>query len=460
MRTATIMSKVFLHHLTPLISLTTFNELWMDILDYIEKFLNIGSDMLHEAMLESLKNMLLVMHSVRVFHNEDGQARSPLWHLTWKRVDAFLPHLRDEIFDKEQRKFYLLCVQRRHLILNKIFKIPTEPTNNASEAPIVTNIPSPPQSNKLSSQLPTAMEHVVAVPIVGAGNETHPLPQIVQDIRTEPNLIHSTQPQYMPNLLQDSPIVSTEEPNVMMTHPQQQQQATVPQIVSYSPPPISLLAHTLIDKIIMHLSFQPIPEQSYEISIDYMDRQAMPVPNQQHPYPSQLPPLYPIPSQSNLTDSHHLHSQQPLASTVSDPSSIPSNFTGNLIELSTNSVYQQPESGLALPSPMPYTHQVQSNEGEIFNDYVNNPYNGAEAAAAPQPPILSAVASVPAAVTLPYLATAQYPSSLSNSFASTDPQHRPPIGLANVFQSANYFGATDGQDVKMPPGSEMLFTAP
>lgn len=67
MRTATIMSKVFLHHLTPLISLTTFSELWIEILDYIEKFMNIGSDMLHEAMLESLKNMLLVMHSVRNF---------------------------------------------------------------------------------------------------------------------------------------------------------------------------------------------------------------------------------------------------------------------------------------------------------------------------------------------------------------------------------------------------------
>lgn len=65
MRAATIMSKVFLHHLTPLITLVTFNELWFDILDYIEKFMRVGSDMLHEAMLESLKNMLLVMHSVR-----------------------------------------------------------------------------------------------------------------------------------------------------------------------------------------------------------------------------------------------------------------------------------------------------------------------------------------------------------------------------------------------------------
>lgn len=104
MRTATIMSKVFLHHLTPLISLSTFNELWMDILDYIEKFMNIGSDMLHEAMLESLKNMLLVMHSVRVFHNNDGQTHSTLWYITWKRVDEFLPNLREEIFGKEERK--------------------------------------------------------------------------------------------------------------------------------------------------------------------------------------------------------------------------------------------------------------------------------------------------------------------------------------------------------------------
>lgn len=64
MRAATIMSKVFLHHLTPLIASATFGELWLEILDYIEKFMRIGSDMLHEAMLESLKNMLLVMHSV------------------------------------------------------------------------------------------------------------------------------------------------------------------------------------------------------------------------------------------------------------------------------------------------------------------------------------------------------------------------------------------------------------
>lgn len=143
MRTATIMSKVFLHHLVPLITLQSFSELWLDVLDYIEKFMRIGSDMLHEAMRESLKNMLLVMHSVRhffcfkflifsttkkqiviiigcfslslsysqtnkkkmrVFHNNDGVTHSPLWELTWKRVTQFLPNLKEELFDKDPSK--------------------------------------------------------------------------------------------------------------------------------------------------------------------------------------------------------------------------------------------------------------------------------------------------------------------------------------------------------------------
>uniref|UniRef100_A0A6B2EBG3 Putative golgi-specific brefeldin a-resistance factor n=1 Tax=Phlebotomus kandelakii TaxID=1109342 RepID=A0A6B2EBG3_9DIPT len=101
MRTATIMSKVFLHHLTPLIGLQSFAELWLEILDYIERFMKVGSDMLHEAMLESLKNMLLVMHSVRVFHASDGVARAPLWDVTWSRISLFLPNLKEELFKEE-----------------------------------------------------------------------------------------------------------------------------------------------------------------------------------------------------------------------------------------------------------------------------------------------------------------------------------------------------------------------
>ncbi|XP_054736737.1 Golgi-specific brefeldin A-resistance guanine nucleotide exchange factor 1 [Anastrepha obliqua] len=110
-RTATIMSKVFLHHLTPLIELgTAFNELWVDILDYIERFMKVGSDMLSEQMQEILKNMLLVMHSVRVFHNDDGTLQLPLWELTWRRIGEFLPNIKEELFHDEDNRAQVMSV--------------------------------------------------------------------------------------------------------------------------------------------------------------------------------------------------------------------------------------------------------------------------------------------------------------------------------------------------------------
>lgn len=50
----------------------------------------------YEAVPESLKNMLLVMDSAGVFTSCEGH--SPLWDLTWERINTFLPNLRDELF--------------------------------------------------------------------------------------------------------------------------------------------------------------------------------------------------------------------------------------------------------------------------------------------------------------------------------------------------------------------------
>ncbi|XP_052743243.1 Golgi-specific brefeldin A-resistance guanine nucleotide exchange factor 1 isoform X2 [Bicyclus anynana] len=51
---------------------------------------------LREAALESLKNVLLVMHSVRIFSNSDGY--NELWYITWDIIAEFLPNLKDELF--------------------------------------------------------------------------------------------------------------------------------------------------------------------------------------------------------------------------------------------------------------------------------------------------------------------------------------------------------------------------
>uniref|UniRef100_A0A8C4WR04 Golgi-specific brefeldin A-resistance guanine nucleotide exchange factor 1 n=1 Tax=Gopherus evgoodei TaxID=1825980 RepID=A0A8C4WR04_9SAUR len=100
MRASTLLSKVFLQHLSPLLSLTTFAALWLTILDFMDKYMHAGSsDLLSEAIPESLKNMLLVMDTAGIFHSADSRTGySDLWEITWERIDCFLPRLRDELF--------------------------------------------------------------------------------------------------------------------------------------------------------------------------------------------------------------------------------------------------------------------------------------------------------------------------------------------------------------------------
>ncbi|XP_043204613.1 Golgi-specific brefeldin A-resistance guanine nucleotide exchange factor 1-like isoform X2 [Amphibalanus amphitrite] len=97
MRAATLLCKVFLQHLTPLLSLPTFTALWLTILDFMDKYLQADrADLLHEAIPESMKNMLLVMETAGIFHSAEGY--SELWAITWDRIDTFLPSLREQVF--------------------------------------------------------------------------------------------------------------------------------------------------------------------------------------------------------------------------------------------------------------------------------------------------------------------------------------------------------------------------
>ncbi|XP_034476880.1 Golgi-specific brefeldin A-resistance guanine nucleotide exchange factor 1 isoform X2 [Drosophila innubila] len=124
-RTATIMSKMFLQHLTTLIELgATFNELWLDILGYIERFMKVGSDTLSEQMQEILKNMLLVMHSVRVFHNQDGTLQQALWELTWRRIGEFLPNLKTELFHDEDLVSPAISLDNTKVIYDHSLSLP------------------------------------------------------------------------------------------------------------------------------------------------------------------------------------------------------------------------------------------------------------------------------------------------------------------------------------------------
>ncbi|XP_075980104.1 sec7 domain-containing protein garz [Anticarsia gemmatalis] len=97
LRANTIMCKVFLQHLSALSGRATFGAVWARVLDVQRALLAAPpDDPLTEAALESLKNMILVMDSVRIFSN--GEGYNELWYITWDKINEFLPTLKDELF--------------------------------------------------------------------------------------------------------------------------------------------------------------------------------------------------------------------------------------------------------------------------------------------------------------------------------------------------------------------------
>ena len=58
-----------------------------------------------EAIPESLKNMLLVMHTAGILSADVNE--SQLWKMTWERIDIFLPNLREDVFKPHETGTYV-----------------------------------------------------------------------------------------------------------------------------------------------------------------------------------------------------------------------------------------------------------------------------------------------------------------------------------------------------------------
>ncbi|KAI8439140.1 hypothetical protein MSG28_012998 [Choristoneura fumiferana] len=105
-RANTILCKVFLHHLSALSPRASFGALWLRVVGVQRALISAPDDPLTEAALESLKNMILVMHSVRVTISvannlqifTNGEGYNDLWYITWEKIGEFLPTLKDELF--------------------------------------------------------------------------------------------------------------------------------------------------------------------------------------------------------------------------------------------------------------------------------------------------------------------------------------------------------------------------
>ncbi|ANB12276.1 hypothetical protein AWJ20_525 [Sugiyamaella lignohabitans] len=68
-------------------------SLWIRILDTLDRLVNSGQrDSLKESVVESLKNVILVVSSSEFGADEE------FWDQTWKRLDSFVPGLKEELF--------------------------------------------------------------------------------------------------------------------------------------------------------------------------------------------------------------------------------------------------------------------------------------------------------------------------------------------------------------------------
>ncbi|PYH44546.1 Sec7 domain-containing protein [Aspergillus saccharolyticus JOP 1030-1] len=103
---ATLVCKIFLRYLDQLPNWDGMLDLWLRILDILDRMMNSGQgDSLQEAIPESLKNILLVMADggYLVPPSQDS-TREKIWIETKKRLDRFLPDLFQEIFPPMDEK--------------------------------------------------------------------------------------------------------------------------------------------------------------------------------------------------------------------------------------------------------------------------------------------------------------------------------------------------------------------
>jgi len=90
-RAITLLSKSLLQYLHQITLLSDFHSvLWPKILQAFELYMKADRNgLLKEAIPETLKNILLVMLQMNVFHQE-------LWAASWSSIDSFCPSLKED----------------------------------------------------------------------------------------------------------------------------------------------------------------------------------------------------------------------------------------------------------------------------------------------------------------------------------------------------------------------------
>ena len=185
LRAAMMLSKVFLQHLSSLSGLPTFSALWLSILDLFGQFsVTASTDILADALPESLKNMLLVMdtNGGGLFFSEAGVA-TPLWGVTWGKIDTFMPGLREELFPGwEKRAEQAAAKQQQPPAPSESDPTPSAGTSATISAPVPAAAPPP-------SATPSEAAPATSAPVPTADPDLVPAPAEVSEPMPSPGQV-------------------------------------------------------------------------------------------------------------------------------------------------------------------------------------------------------------------------------------------------------------------------------
>ncbi|KAI8799312.1 hypothetical protein BJ742DRAFT_884663 [Cladochytrium replicatum] len=136
MRASGLLCKIFLQYLNRMMRWKDLPDLWVRILQYLNQYMHAGGEYLYEGVLESLKNMLLVMSTQGVFQPSESDQQPPpstsskpatqnLWDVTWKNVNVFLPTLKEDLFP-------VRALSEDGRLESKVAKLPPEESASSS----------------------------------------------------------------------------------------------------------------------------------------------------------------------------------------------------------------------------------------------------------------------------------------------------------------------------------------
>jgi len=108
LRASALLCKVFMHlDVREDRANADFRILWIQILDLLDRLMNINKgDQLHEAVPESLKNVVLVMNAVGILvppspdPDERNELQRTLWTATQERMERFLPGFLEDVIPR------------------------------------------------------------------------------------------------------------------------------------------------------------------------------------------------------------------------------------------------------------------------------------------------------------------------------------------------------------------------